>query len=81
MGVKLEERNCPHCGKPMEPYAPPPETGWNVILVCNNNDCPYYAGSPESIENKRCDSNIGCRYAVNPDNGYKEFALVSWCPK
>lgn len=78
-GVELEERNCPHCGKMLEPWLGPPETGWGVILTCNNNECPYFAGSKEDILHRRDDSPLGCRYAEDPDNGYKSFALAAWC--
>lgn len=80
-GVKteLEDRTCPHCGSPLEPWLAPPDSGWGVVIVCNNNECPHYAGSHQEIENKRDDSNLGCRYAENPDNGYSPFNLVAVC--
>ncbi|MBN2139601.1 MAG: hypothetical protein JW718_01225 [Desulfovibrionaceae bacterium] len=77
--VELEDHDCPYCKKPLEPWVAPPESGWGVILVCNNNDCPFFVGSDKDIHNKRDDSNLGCRYALNPDNGYKPFNLVAWC--
>lgn len=78
-GVTLEERDCPHCQKRLEPWLGPPDTGWGVILVCNNNECSYYAGSKDDILNRREESNLGCRYAEDPDNKYVPFALVAWC--
>lgn len=78
-GVELEERNCPHCNEPLSPWIAPPESGWGVIVVCNNNKCPHYVGSDDLIVNKRDDSNLGCRYAENPDNKYTPFNLLAWC--
>ncbi|QGY40791.1 hypothetical protein GM415_11870 [Pseudodesulfovibrio cashew] len=78
--TELEDRNCPHCGKPMEPWLPPPETGWDVILICNSNSCPFYLGSEEDIAHKRPGSHLGCRYALNPQNGYKPVNVLAVCP-
>lgn len=78
-GVELEERTCPHCNEALSPWIAPPESGWGVIVVCNNNKCPHYVGSDEMIVNKREDSNLGCRYAENPDNKYTPFNLLAWC--
>lgn len=75
----LEDRDCPHCGQRLEPWLAPPESGWGVILVCNNEKCPHYDGSADAIYNKRDDSRLGCRYAENPENGYKPFNLVAVC--
>ncbi|WP_419787519.1 hypothetical protein [Pseudodesulfovibrio sp.] len=78
--TELEDRDCPHCGKPMTPWLPPGETGWGVILVCENNNCSFYLGSESDIANKRDGSHLGCRYALNPDNGYKPINLLAVCP-
>ncbi len=80
-GIKteLEDRICPHCHKPMEPWLAPPGSGWGVLMVCFNNDCPHYKGSDHEIANKRDDSRLGCRYAENPDNNYTPFNLVAVC--
>ncbi len=75
--TELEDRICPHCQKPLEPWVAPPGSGWGIIMVCNNNKCPHYEGSDQDILNKRDDSGLGCRYAENPDNGYKPFNLLS----
>ncbi len=77
--TELEDKDCPHCGKPLEPWLGPPDSGWGIILVCWNNQCPHYVGSDNAIANKRDDSNLGCRYAVNPDNGYQSFNLLAVC--
>ncbi|MES9997454.1 hypothetical protein [Desulfovibrio aminophilus] len=77
--TELEDRTCPHCHKPLEPWVAPPGSGWGVIVVCNNNQCPHFQNSDKEIINKRDDSNLGCRYAENPDNGYKPFNLVALC--
>lgn len=80
-GVETEYQDviCPHCGKPLEPWPAPPGTGWGIILVCWNNKCPHYVDSPDDILNRRDESHLGCRYAVNPDNGYKPFNLLAVC--
>ena len=73
-----EERTCPHCGSKLEIWTAPPETGWDEILVCNNNECTYYRNSKCDILYKDEDQNLGCRYAENPDNGFKPFNLLAW---
>lgn len=78
--TELEDRDCPHCGKLMSPWLPPGETGWGVILICENNSCPFYLGSENDIAHKREDSHLGCRYALNPDNGYKPVNVLAVCP-
>ncbi len=75
----LEDHDCPHCKEPLKPWLGPPESGWGVLLVCNNNECSYYKDSDKEIINKRDDSKLGCRYAENPENGYKSFNLVAVC--
>lgn len=75
--TELEDRVCPHCGKPLEAWVAPPDTGWGLLMVCFNNDCPHYSTSVEDIVNKRDDSRMGCRYAENPDNNYCAFNLVA----
>lgn len=77
----FEERTCPHCGSQLEPWVAPPASGWDVVLVCNNDKCPHYDGSSHDIEGKRDGSRLGCRYAENPDNGYKPFNLLAVCPE
>lgn len=77
-GCELEERDCPHCGVRLEPWVGPPDSGWGVILTCNNNSCPYYCESQDGgILHVDEDIKMGCRYAENPDNGYKCFALAA----
>lgn len=75
-----EKRLCPHCGQPLEIWIGPPESGWGELLVCNNNGCCYYTGSQTDIRYKDEDNHLGCRYAENPDNDYKPFALLAWMP-
>ena len=76
---EFEDRICPHCNTPLEPWLGPPDSGWGIVLVCNNNKCSHYTGSADDILHRRDDSNLGCRYAENPDNGYKPFNLVAVC--
>lgn len=77
--TELEDHDCPHCNVPLTPRIGPPDSGWGIILVCDNNECSYYKGSDKEIINKRSDCTLGCRYAENPDNGYKPFNLVAMC--
>lgn len=78
--TELPDRDCPHCGKRLDAWLAPPETGWGVILICNNNNCPHYLGSETDILNKRDDSHLGCRYAEDPDNGFKPVNVLAVCP-
>ncbi|MBG0790781.1 MAG: hypothetical protein H0S80_09815 [Desulfovibrionaceae bacterium] len=78
--TELPDRECPHCGKIMDAWLAPPETGWGVILICNNNNCPHYLNSEGDILHKRDDSHLGCRYAENPDNGFKPVNVLAVCP-
>jgi hypothetical protein len=48
-------------------------------VVSNNTPAPHYHNSETQNNNNRHDSNLGCRYAENPDNGYKPFNLVALC--
>lgn len=74
----MEHRSCPHCGQELQEWLGPPESGWGVILVCNNNECSVFATSNDGIINKEEDSPLGCRYAEDPDNGYASFNLLAW---
>lgn len=71
---------CPHCGQQLEVWLAPPETWWGEILVCCNNECSFFLNSNNNIHNKRDDSGLGCRYAIDPNNEYRPFNLLSWCP-
>lgn len=73
-----DTRRCPHCGSALEAWIGPPESGWGEILVCNNNECVYFKGSPATIRNADEESPLGCRYAEDPDNSYTPFSLCSW---
>jgi len=74
----FETRYCPHCNEQLDEWEAPPETGWGIILVCNNNYCKFFLESRESIQGNP-GKPIGCRYAENPDNHYRSFSLASWC--
>ncbi|NDV17916.1 hypothetical protein GO013_00595 [Pseudodesulfovibrio sp. JC047] len=78
--TELPDRACPHCGKIMDAWLAPPESGWNVILICNNNNCSHYLESEGDILHKRDDSHLGCRYAEDPDNGFKPVNVLAVCP-
>jgi len=71
-------RCCPHCGSALEPWIAPPESGWGEILVCNNNECPYFKGSPNTIRNTEEGQPLGTRYAEDPCNNYQSFSLAAW---
>lgn len=73
-----EARFCPHCQAQLEEWAGPPETGWGIILVCNNNQCTFFKGSNKCIIGLEEDSPMGCRYAEDPDNSYIPFNLLAW---
>ncbi len=73
-----QDRFCPHCGAKLESWIGPPESGWGEILVCNSNDCTFFRTSNTDILHRREGSKLGCRYAVDPDNGYKSFNLLAW---
>jgi len=75
---ELPTRTCPHCGSELGEWEAPPESGWGLLLVCNNNDCTLFANSGCSIENKDPENSFGCRYAENPDNGYKPINILAW---
>jgi hypothetical protein len=73
-----DTRCCPHCGVELAEWLGPPETGWGKILVCNNNECTFFKGSPAAIRNTEEGQPLGCRYAEDPDNNYIPFSLVAW---
>ncbi|MBU1002688.1 MAG: hypothetical protein KKE73_09195 [Proteobacteria bacterium] len=73
------DHKCPHCEKILEPWEGPPETGWGLILVCNNNQCPYFSCSNETVAQYQPDSKVGFRYAEDPNNNYISFNLASYC--
>ncbi|MFP4070932.1 MAG: hypothetical protein ACLFTB_02685 [Desulfovibrionales bacterium] len=77
---KKEVRYCPHCNHALESWAPPPETFWNELLVCNNNECEYYTGSAKDIA-EQGGSHRACRYAEEVDSNYRPIALCSWFPR
>lgn len=79
--MSLETRHCPHCDCQLEEWAGPPETGWGLILVCNNNDCEYYLSSNDCLVEQGGKDMLGFRYAEDPDNKYTSFNLLSWFPK
>lgn len=73
------DHKCPHCGELLQPWEGPPETGWGLILVCCNNQCPLFASSNEDVTDFNPESKLGFRYAEDPLNGYKSFNLASYC--
>lgn len=76
--MPLQTRFCPHCGKQLEAWVGPPESGWGEILVCFNNECGFFKGSNKTIINSEEDCALGCRYAEDPDNNYIAFNLLAW---
>ena len=76
--VMNQSRACPHCGTVLAAWVGPPESGWGEILVCNNNECSYFKGSPNTIRHTEEGCPLGTRYAEDPANNYTSFSLVSW---
>lgn len=74
------DRCCPHCGQRLESWIGPPETMWGLVLVCNNNQCPYYLNSAQTVENFGGHPSLSFRYAEDPENNYASFNLLSYCP-
>ncbi|GAB6175251.1 hypothetical protein JCM16814_01420 [Desulfobaculum senezii] len=74
-----KDRKCPHCGETLQPWMGPPETGWGLILVCNNNNCPHFSTSNDTVAEYNPDSKLGFRYAEDPSNDYTSFNLASYC--
>ncbi len=76
-----QHRTCPHCQQELTKWLAPPETMWGEILVCFNNECPFFMNSSDEIENKgEANRAMGCRYAEDPGNGYQSFNLLAVCP-
>jgi len=72
-------RTCPHCKETLQTWAGPPETGWGILLVCNNHKCSYYQSSNDCVAEFNPEAKIGFRYAEDPDNGYTSFNLAAYC--
>lgn len=76
-----EQRFCPHCNEEMEYWLAPPESGWGYIYICFNNQCEFYRGSVDEIENKGEDKRrLGCRYAEDPSNYDRPVNILAYCP-
>lgn len=73
------DRTCPHCGQTLSPWEGPPETGWGLILVCNNNGCKYFLGSTGDCSQFGAHPKLGFRYAEDPENNYESFNLLAYC--
>ncbi|MFW6054481.1 MAG: hypothetical protein ACOC9D_01145 [Thermodesulfobacteriota bacterium] len=77
-----EKMTCPHCQNELTKWIAPPDSGWGEILVCFNDECPFYLGSADNIINKGEDQrSLGCRYAVDPANKYEPFSMLAVCPR
>lgn len=72
-------RACPHCGEKLSPWEGPPETGWGLILVCNNNECKYFQNSTGDCAQFGAHPKLGFRYAEDPENNYQCFNLLAYC--
>lgn len=73
-----DEKSCPHCGERLESWEPSPYTGWgHEMLVCNNNNCPYFLEGRRKI----CyefEKNFAYRFCYNPTNG-RSLPIIAWC--
>ena len=69
---------CPHCGKALQAFELPPNTGWQTEfqLACFNDDCPYYVrGWTWMMEQYRVRASY--RYRVDPETGHAS-PLAVW---
>lgn len=75
-----DNRQCPHCNCTLDPWIGPPESGWGMILVCNNDDCTWYRNSNKDIQEQGGKDMLGYKYAEDPANNYEAMNLVCWVP-
>jgi len=74
----LKSVSAPIAGRNWNPGSVRRNPAGGEILVCNSAECPFFRSSNKDIVNKDEDNSLGCRYAEDPDNGYKSFNLLAW---
>ncbi|MFC1563835.1 ogr/Delta-like zinc finger family protein [candidate division KSB1 bacterium] len=75
-----EKPKCPHCGSRLLKWETPPESTWGaeIMLVCFNDECPYFIKGWKWMEEKY-QQKASYRYCINPVSG-NEKPLPVWSP-
>jgi hypothetical protein len=76
----MSEFVCPHCGKALNRFRLPDNTGWEgeSQLACFNDDCPYYRRGWQHMEANYA-VKASYRYRVDPTTGHAS-PLAVWSP-
>jgi hypothetical protein len=62
--------SCPHCGRDLQAFELPDNTGWQTgfQLACFNDDCPYYRRGWVHMKDRYAVA-ASYRYRVDPETG------------
>jgi len=62
--------NCPHCGRAMTAWDPPPDTGWapGEMYLCLNDECAYFRNGFQTMM-ERYSVKASYRWLVNAHTG------------
>ncbi len=73
-----QSQRCPHCGKLLQSFVLPDNTGWEgpVHWVCFNDECGYFRRGWNWME-ERYGVRASYRYRVDPATG-KDSPLAVW---